>query len=87
MAVNAIASVGGSYDLTTTDYTVLVSYIVKDGSNPHHGGSVSVVIPFGTDSCEANEMLRQGASDDIFIQFGLTIAPEDIYYPFLARLN
>lgn len=83
MAVNAVARVSATGDVGTSNYDVTVSYDVRDGSNAHHGSSVVVSIPRGTDSAKANRSLREAVATDILSQFSLTIDPGDIYCPTL----
>jgi len=84
MAVRAIARITSvSVEVTTTDYTIVVGYDVRDGSNAHHGGSATATISSTTDSARANRMLRQAVADSIFADFSLTIDPGDIYCPSL----
>ena len=83
MAVHAIARLSATGDVGTSAYAPTVAYDVREDSNAHHGSSVVVSIPFGTDSAKANRMLREAVADDILSQFSLTIDPGDIYCPSL----
>lgn len=82
MAKNAIVTVTGG-TLNTTDYTVIFTVWMTDGTNTGSATNQSVVIPFGTSN--ANHLIRQAAADVVNAIPGWAGSPllsSDVYVPF-----
>ena len=65
-------------------YLVIVDTIVSDGiTSPNNGGGTALNIPIlvGTSQRKADEEIREGVAAYILSNFGLTIDPDDIYFP------